>query len=135
MRIKVVAGKGNKDRYTLLGHQMLLQLRHYYLKYKPVEYLFNGIRKGAPLSPRMIQHIFSRTLKKTTIPDKGYSTHTLRHCFATHLLDNGADLHTIKELLGHNDLKTTMIYMHLTTARVQRIINPLDKIIGSNGEA
>jgi site-specific recombinase XerD len=133
MRIKVVRGKGNKDRYTLLSPRILLQLRDYYRKYKPQQYLFNGIKKGAPISPRMIQHVFARSMQRAAITDKGYSVHTLRHCFATHLLDNGADIHTIKELLGHCDLKTTMIYMHLTTARVQRIINPYDRIMSQSG--
>lgn len=128
MRIKVVQGKGNKDRFTLLSQHVLLLLRDYYLKYKPVEFLFNGYRKGLPASPRSVQHAFALALKKAGLGNKNYSIHTLRHCFATHLLDNGTDLHTIKELLGHNDLKTTMIYMHLTNARVQRIINPYDRL-------
>jgi len=129
MRIKVVQGKGRKDRYTLLSEQVLLKLRDYYLKYKPVEFLFNGWRKGSLISPRTVQHAFSLALKKAGLEGKNYSVHTLRHCFATHLPDNGTDLHAIKELLGHSDLKTTMIYMHLTTARVQRIVNPYDRLM------
>jgi len=129
MRIKVVQGKGAKDRYTIMSQQVLLELRAYYLIYKPKEYLFNGYRPGKRYSVRTIQHIMQQALIKAGLENRHYSIHTIRHSFATHLLDNGTDLHTIKELLGHNNLQTTMQYMHLTARRVDEIVNPYDALL------
>ena len=130
MRIKVVQGKGAKDRYTIMSQQVLLQLRAYYLIYKPVDYLFNGYKAGSKYSVRSIQHIMQKALIKVGLESKNYTIHTIRHSFATHLLDNGTDLFTIKELLGHNNIQTTMQYMHLTTRRVDEIVNPYDALVG-----
>ena len=126
MRIKVVQGKGSKDRYTLLSQQVLLELRAYYIIYKPKEYLFNGSGPGRPLSVRSIQHLVQKALIQLGLESKNYTVHTIRHSFATHLVDNGTDLHTVKELLGHSSLQTTMRYMHLTTKRIEGIVNPYD---------
>ncbi|MBX9732713.1 MAG: site-specific integrase, partial [Chitinophagaceae bacterium] len=132
MRIKVAQGKGSKDRYTILSQQVLLELRAYYLLYKPKEYLFNGNKPGKPLSMRMIQHAIQHALIKLGIESKHYTVHTIRHSFATHLVDNGTDLHTVKELLGHSSIQTTMLYMHLTAKRTQGIVNPYDALPPSN---
>lgn len=129
MRIKIVQGKGAKDRFTILSEGVLQELRAYYLACRPREYLFNGHQKGQPMSRRMIQHFVQTSLIQAGLGDKHYTVHTLRHSFATHLVDNGTDLHTVKELLGHSSLTTTMRYMHLTTRRVQGIINPFDRLI------
>lgn len=126
MRIKVVQGKGSKDRYTLLSQQVLVELRAYYIIYKPKEYLFNGSGPGRPLSVRSIQHLVQKALIQLGLESKNYTVHTIRHSFATHLVDNGTDLHTVKELLGHSSLQTTMRYMHLTTKRIEGIVNPYD---------
>ena len=128
MRIKVVQGKGAKDRYTLLSQQVLLELRAYYIIYKPKEYLFNGSGAGRPLSVRSIQHLVQKALIQLGLDSKNYTVHTIRHSFATHLVDNGTDLHTVKELLGHSCLQTTMRYMHLTTKRIEGIVNPYDTL-------
>lgn len=128
MRIKVVQGKGAKDRYTILSEQVLQELRAYYIIYKPVIYLFNGSRKGCPISHRSIQHLVQHALAGAGLNSKNYTVHTIRHSFATHLVDQGTDLHTVKELLGHSTLQTTMGYMHLTTTRRQGIINPYDAL-------
>ena len=128
MRIKVVQGKGAKDRYTILSDQVLQELRAYYIIYKPVMYLFNGAGKGRPISHRSIQHLVQKALAQAGLDSKNYTVHTIRHSFATHLVDNGTDLHTVKELLGHSNLQTTMRYMHLTTKRMQGIINPYDAL-------
>ena len=128
MRIKVVKGKGAKDRYTLLSPQVLLELRAYYLIYKPKEYLFNGEEVGRPLSVRSIQHLVQKALIQLGLDSKNYTVHTIRHSFATHLVDNGTDLHTIKELMGHTSLQTTMRYLHLTTKRIEGIVNPYDAL-------
>jgi integrase/recombinase XerD len=129
MRIKVVQGKGSKDRYTIMSQQVLLELRAYYLIYKPKEYLFNGQRPGKRYSVRTIQHIMQKALVKVGLESKHYTIHSIRHSFATHLLDNGTDLYTIKELLGHNNLQTTMRYMHLTSRRIEEILNPYDALL------
>ncbi len=114
MRIKIVQGKGCKDRFTILSQQVLLELRAYYLIYKPKEYLFNGYRPGKRYSVRSIQHLMQKALTKVGLENKNYTIHTIRHSFATHLLDNGTDLHTIKELLGHSSLQTTTRYMRIS---------------------
>jgi site-specific recombinase XerD len=129
MRIKVVQGKGAKDRYTIMSEQVLLELRAYYLIYKPKEYLFNGYKPGKRYSVRSIQHLMQKALLKVGLESKNYTIHTIRHSFATHLLDNGTDLYTIKELLGHNNIQTTMRYMHLTSRRIDEIINPYDALL------
>ncbi len=134
MRIKVVQGKGAKDRFTILSMQVLLELRAYYIIYKPTEYLFNGYRKGKPMGVRMIQHLVKMALVRLGLDSKHYTVHTIRHSFATHLVDNGTDLHTVKELLGHSSLQTTMRYMHLTTKRIQGVINPYDALPEGKGK-
>ncbi len=128
MRIKVVQGKGAKDRYTIMSQQVLMELRAYYLIYKPKDYLFNGYRPGSKYSVRSIQHLMQKTLIKVGLESKNYTIHTIRHSFATHLLDNGTDLYTIKELLCHTNIQTTMQYMHLTARRVNEIVNPYDAL-------
>ncbi len=132
MRIKVVQGKGAKDRFTLLSQQVLLELRAYYLIYKPQEYLFNGCQPGKRMSIRNIQHLLQNTLIQLGLDSKNYTPHTIRHSFATHLIDNGTDLYTIKELLGHTSLQTTMRYLHLSTTRMAGVVNPYDIVM--NGQ-
>ncbi|MGI8600505.1 MAG: tyrosine-type recombinase/integrase [Chitinophagaceae bacterium] len=100
MRIKVVQGKGAKDRFTLLSQQVLLELRAYYIIYRPQVYLFNGCRRGKPMSLRNVQYMVQKALIHIGLSNNNYSVHTIRHSFATHLVDGGTDLHTIKELLG-----------------------------------
>jgi site-specific recombinase XerD len=112
MRLKVEQGKGKKDRYTILSKTTLATLREYYKHYKPKEYLFNGVKPGRAMAARSVQHCFLTALKKAGLSGKDYSIHTLRHSFATHLLEGGTDIHTIKELLGHSKLETTMVYLH-----------------------
>ncbi len=100
MRIKVVQGKGKKDRYTLLSPTALITLREYFRKHRPVTYLFEGKTKGKSMHCRSIQQCVNQAMKQASLGHKEYSVHTLRHSLATHLLDTGTDLHTIKELLG-----------------------------------
>lgn len=129
MRIKIVQGKGAKDRFTILSHQVLLELRAYYIIYKPKEYLFNGYRPAKRYSVRSIQHLMQKALIKIGLENKKYTIHTIRHSFATHLVDSGTDLHTVKELLGHSSLQTTMQYMHLSAKRIDQIVNPYDALL------
>jgi len=129
MRIKIVQGKGAKDRFTLLSEQVLQELRAYYIIYKPKEYLFNGYKPGKQYSVRSIEHLMQKALLQIGLESKNYTVHTIRHSFATHLVDSGTDLHTVKELLGHSCLKTTMQYMHLSSKRIERIVNPYDALL------
>jgi len=129
MCIKVIEGKGKKDRFVALSNNILIELREYYLKYKPVVYLFNGTKKGKPYSCRSVQHILEKTLHKINLQNKGYSIHTLRHSYATHLLENGAGLPAIKQLMGHHHLSQTMQYVHISTKHIGSVINPYDVIV------
>ncbi len=118
--------KGNKDRTTLLGKQTLQILREYYKIYKPKHYLFEGIDGGA-YSSTSVQKILKQALKKANIT-KHATIHTLRHSFATHLLEQGVNLRYIQTLLGHSSPKTTEIYTRVTTINIQDIKNPIDNI-------
>jgi site-specific recombinase XerD len=128
-QIKVVTGKGGKQRFTVLPKQLLEPLRHYYKMYRPKEYLFEGQRAGAPMHERSIQHFIQRYITMIGLGGKDYSAHTLRHSFATHLLDTGTDIHTIKELLGHSNLDTTIIYLHLQQSKRACIVSPFDAVM------
>jgi site-specific recombinase XerD len=126
-----VCGKGRKDRFTLLPKQLLEDLRKCYVQHKPQVYLFEGQKKGLPMHPRSIQHFVQRYITMIGLGGKDYSAHTLRHSFATHLLDAGTDLHTIKELLGHSNLQTTMIYLHLQQSKRAGLVSPFDTAINN----
>ena len=129
MRIKIVNGKGKKDRFVPLSQMVLLQLRAYYIQYKPEVYLFNGAGKGRKYAVRTIQHIVQNTLAKIGLEHKNYSVHTIRHSFATHLIDNGADIQLIQELLGHHHIAQTTRYLHLSSKRMHQTTNPYDAMI------
>jgi len=126
MQIRVVQGKGKKDRYTLLGNKTLEILRSYFVQYKPKEWIFEG-SKGEQYSDRSIQQILKKAVIKTGIK-KRITVHTLRHSFATHLLEAGTDLRYIQSLLGHENSKTTEIYTHITTKGFDQIKSPLDNL-------
>jgi len=126
MSIKVVAGKGNKDRFTLLPHAVLPLLEQHWRATRPKKYLFEGQQPGVPMNDRSIQHAIRKCMQEAGLEQYKFSAHSLRHSFATHLLDNGSDIHTIKELLGHSKIETTMIYLHLTKQKRETIISPLD---------
>lgn len=126
MQIRVYKGKGKKDRYTLLGESTLNVLRQYFLKYKPKEYLFEG-QFGGKYSQTSARNVLNKYLKETGVSTKG-GLHSLRHSFATHLLESGTDLRYIQELLGHASSKTTEIYTHVSTRDLQNIKSPIDNI-------
>lgn len=129
-RIFVLNGKGRKDRYTLLSKNALTTLRKYYLneKPKPQKYVFEGKKPGIPMSGSAIQTSVREAYKYAGLSHKTHKTHALRHSFATHLLDLGVDIHTIKELLGHCDIKSTMVYLHLQTSKRNMLVSPLDEL-------
>ena len=122
-----VLGKGNKYRYTLLSENTLDMLRIYWRAYKPERYLFEGQRQGQPISRETIQVVFKHACKKTGI-NKQVTVHSLRHSFATHLLESGVNLKIIQSLLGHSSLRTTSIYLHVTRFDPASIRSPFDEI-------
>jgi site-specific recombinase XerD len=126
MQIRIEQGKGKKDRMVMLSEKVLVLLRAYYTKYKPVYWLFEG-PKGEQYSVRSVQQILKRAKSLAGIVHKG-SVHTLRHSFATHLLEGGTDLRLIQELLGHTSIKTTVIYTHITDTSKAKVKSPLDKL-------
>ena len=126
MQVRIVQAKGKKDRYSLLSVRLLEVLREYFKEYKPREWLFEGAM-GGQYSVSSIQAIMKDSMKKAGIKKKA-SVHTLRHSFATHLLENGTDLRYIQSLLGHSSSKTTEIYTHVTTKGFDQIKSPLDNL-------
>jgi site-specific recombinase XerD len=123
MTIRVVQGKGRKDRYTILSPRLLENLRQYWKQYHPKEYLFEGSQPQRHISESVPQKVYNRAKERAGI-HKGIGVHTLRHCFATHLLEAGVDWRTIQTLLGHTCLSTTMIYLQV---RQQHIAHPIPK--------
>ena len=129
MLIKV-KGKGEKERYTLLSKKLLVELRSYYREYRPKTYLFPSAfkkKKDQPLSYETIRSVYEDARKKAGVK-KGAGIHTLRHSFATHLLEAGYDIRKIQVLMGHARLTTTMIYLHVSRETLSKIPSPLDLI-------
>lgn len=126
MMIHVRQGKGKKDRYVMLSELFLDVCRDYFKRYKPKRYLFEGQTKDQ-YSPRSVQQIIRQSCIKAKIR-KHVTYHTLRHCFATHLLESGTDLRRIQELLGHSSIKTTEIYTHVTANDAIKVRSPLDNL-------
>ena len=126
-QIMIRAGKGKKDRMVLLSTTLKSLLVHYFDTYQPRYWLFEGQNDQEPYSDRSVQSIVKHAARKAGLTRK-VSPHTLRHCFATHLLDNGTDVRFIQEMLGHKDIKTTMIYTHVTNRSLSSIQSPLDQL-------
>lgn len=126
MLIHIKQAKGKKDRYTLLSNNFLKLLREYYIAYKPKDYLFEG-RDEVKYTNSSAQAVLKKALQKSNI-NKKVTLHTLRHSFATHLLEKGTDIRYIQELLGHSSPKTTMIYTHVTESSIKNIKNPFDDL-------
>lgn len=126
MLIHIKNAKGRKDRYTLLSYQFLELLREYYKTYRPADFLFEG-QNGGQYSAGSAQNILKKAVLKVGIRKK-VTLHTLRHSFATHLLENGTDIRYIQSLLGHSSPKTTMIYTHVSETSIRKIKNPFDGI-------
>lgn len=125
MVIRVEQGKGRKDRYTLLSSRFLGELRTYYKAWRPESYLFFAKNRHVPISITTMQKIYYRAKKDAGI-SKGRGIHTLRHCFASHLLDAGYDIRKIQLLMGHRSLSTTMVYLHVSQSRLAKVESPLD---------
>jgi site-specific recombinase XerD len=126
-QIFVHLGKGSKDRYVPMSQEFKSILQIYIHEYKPQYWLIEGQDQKSQYSDRSVQQVVSQCAKKAGVPIK-VTPHTLRHSYATHLLDAGTQLPYIKELLGHKDIKTTMIYTHVTTASIANVVSPLDRL-------
>lgn len=128
-QVHIRQGKGKKDRYVVLSEFIAQRFDKYLLEVKPQFYLFEGQTPGQVMGTRSIQYVINEALLKTGI-QKAVSMHTLRHSFATHLLEDGLDLYSIQHLLGHVNIKTTLIYLHIAQVIPKRAYSPLDTLYG-----
>ncbi|MEN8228548.1 MAG: tyrosine-type recombinase/integrase [Bacteroidota bacterium] len=126
MLIKICGAKGKKDRFTLLSEKLVIELRKYYIEYYPEKWLFEG-QKGGQYSATSVEKIFREAVKRAHIR-KHVTPHSLRHSFATHLLEQGTNLRYIQELLGHASTKTTEVYTRVASHALMKIKNPLDNL-------
>lgn len=123
--LKIRAGKGNKDRIVPLPWNMILMLREYYKEYRPEKWLFEGSRAGEKYSDTSLREAFMRGIKEAGI-ERRLTLHSLRHSYATHLLENGTDLRYIQVILGHKSSRTTEIYTHVSSKAIERIRSPFE---------
>ena len=133
MMIRVEQGKGRKDRYTVLSQKCLELLREYWREYQPGKWLFFGRDKNKPMSIGTAQTVYYQAKKEAGVT-KGRGIHTLRHCFASHLLEDGTELFIITQWLGHSSIKTTCKYLHLSPAHLRKTVSPLDLLHADGGE-
>lgn len=124
MMVRIENQKGNRDREVMLSQNLLMLLREYYKVYKPKKYIFEG-QKGGKYTARSAENILKKALKDSKI-NKNASLHTIRHSYATHLIEQGTDIRIVQELLGHKNIKTTQIYTHITDIRKLKVKNPFD---------
>ena len=125
MMIRIHRGKGNKDRYTILSDIAYAEVKRYLEIYRPRIWLFPGSREGRHISARTAEKVFAAAREKAKLPNV-FKVHSLRHSFASHLLENGINLRYIQSLLGHRSPKTTAIYTHVSNSDLSRIRSPLD---------
>jgi site-specific recombinase XerD len=127
-RIHVRSGKGKKDRYVMLGESLLALLRQYYQAARPKgEYLFPGQKPQRHITTTAVNKVLRQVIAETGL-SKRVTMHTLRHCFATHLLEAGTDIRILQVLLGHSSIRTTLRYTPITDRLVQKLVSPLDII-------
>lgn len=129
----LVHGKGNKERLVLMADVLKRMLIRYYEEYQPVYWLFEGRENNVQYSTSSVQKVIKRCALKANI-GKRVTTHTMRHCFATHLMDSGVGIRYIQELLGHKDIKTTLIYTHVTNLEISKIQSPLDNLMQKHAD-
>ena len=126
-QVHIRMGKGKKDRYVVLSNLLAQKFQQYLTEVKPKVYLFEGQTPCEPMGERSIQYVIKEALQKTDIK-KEVSMHTLRHSFATHLLEDGIDIHSIQRLLGHSDIRTTIVYLHVARIKPRLAHSPLDSL-------
>jgi integrase/recombinase XerD len=129
MVIRVRSGKGGKDRLVMLSPVLLEELRAHWRREKPATYLFPTPGADRPIYDTALQRAVKRAAKAAGLSPE-VSPHTLRHCFATHLLEDGVDIHVIQQLMGHKDIRTTMAYLRVSTRTISRTASPLDHPYG-----
>ncbi len=127
MVLHIRAAKGGKDRLVPLSAVLLTRLRAYWQEHRPRTWLFPGNRPDGPISIGQVQRICQRAVRAAGITKKA-SMHTLRHSYATHLLESGTDLATLQQLLGHNQMATTLRYTHIRPSHLQQVRSPLDTL-------
>jgi integrase/recombinase XerD len=127
MTIRVRQGKGQKDRYVMLSPKLLTLLREYWKQHRPGDFLFPGDDPARPLERRTVQFHCKMAARRAGVA-KTVSPHTLRHAFATHLLEDGVDLLTIQALLGHRSIRTTAMYTYVSPEKVRATTSPLDSL-------
>jgi site-specific recombinase XerD len=125
MVIRVEQGKGRKDRYVVLSEKLLVHLRRYWVEYRPAHWLFEDRRRRTHLPSCTVQTVCRQAHEEAGIK-KVVTPHTLRHCFATHLLEAGTDLRKIQLMMGHSSLSTTAIYLHVATQNLRDVRSPFD---------
>ena len=118
-------GKNNKDRYTILANETIILLRNYFLVYHPISYIFYSTEITRRISTDSIERQFKKLILSNGI-NRPIHVHTLRHCFATHLLENGTSIFFIMKLLGHSNIQTTMIYLHMRALDQLELVSPID---------
>jgi site-specific recombinase XerD len=128
MVVHVRHGKGGKDRFVPLSARLLAELRAYWRQYRPTTWLFPGARPDRPLNHSSVQRPFQQLVRKAGL-SKRITPHTLRHSYATHLLEAGVDVVSVQRLLGHNDLQTTARYLHISTQRLRQTPSLLDLLV------
>ncbi len=128
--IRVEQGKGKKDRYTVLSGTLLAELENYWREYHPGDWLFFGKDKKKPMPVSTAQKIYYTAKKRAGIT-KGRGIHTLRHCFATHLMEQGVQSYAIKRMMGHKALATTAGYIHVSNQFLSTVKSPLDNLEGN----
>lgn len=126
-KIHIKQSKGNKDRIVMLPYSIVAYLQNYRALYPSDDWVFQGQYKGEALSASTVQMVMRQAVTKAGL-EKTATVHTLRHSFATHLLESGTDIRYIQQLLGHSSIKTTMIYTHITPKAERNIISPLDRL-------
>lgn len=128
MIINIIAGKGNKDRQTMLTPTIIPLLEKYYREYRPDEYVLNGWKNEPQYTATSVRQVIKQLADKAGIKNKKVYTHLIRHCTFTHLVENGTDINIIQKLAGHNNVKTTMQYCHISNNLISKIPSPMEGI-------
>jgi len=130
MLVRIRAGKGGKDRFVMLSPRLLHLLREYWPSARPRTFLFPGMAPACPIHPRSVSMVFQKAKKAAGIL-KQVTVHSLRHSFASHLLESGTDIRAIQILLGHQSLRTTTVYLHVSPNCLAAVRSPFDDLAES----
>ena len=126
--IRIEQGKGRKDRYTVLSNTLLKVLEEYWRAYRPGHWIFFGKTKTKPMPIDTAQRIYYKAKAKAGVT-RGRGIHTLRHCFATHLLEQGTRTYILQQMLGHKSIRTTAKYLHISNEAISKVISPADVVL------